>query len=1110
MSKAHELTFQNDMIRQLQANGWLLGKAENYNRELALYPEDVIGFVKDTQDEQWQKFCALYPVQPEQKFLERLAQQLNKADPNAANKEIRSFGTLGVLRHELKDRGTRFSLCQFAPEHDLNPDTLARYKQNRLRVVPEVTYSPWAKDMDGTTLDSRVRGNDGAAVGVVANMENATSLKAKAWRIDLVLFVNGIPVATLELKSEFKQAVHNAMKQYRTTRLPVDPITKKPEPLLTFKRGALVHFAVSQYEVYMTTRLEGESTFFLPFNKGTHDGGAGNDAPVDVNQYATDYLWNEVLLPDNLLKILGRYVHLQIEDKEDWEGRKYKKESLIFPRYHQWDVVNKLLDAARTEGPGHKYLIQHSAGSGKSNSIAWSAHQLSSLYDDKGNKLFHSVIVVTDRTVLDAQLQDTIAQFEQTDGVVGRINNQEGDGSKSEKLAKALENSQPIIIVTIQTFPFVLKAIENSVSLKERNYVVIADEAHSSQSGSTARQLKEVLMVDGSASEEDELSTEDILDAAVASRRASKNLTYLAFTATPKTKTLELFGRLPRPEEPASKTNKPAAFHVYSMRQAIEEGFILDVLKNYTNYKVAYNLAMKMKDVDQEVESKKAKVKLNQWVRLHDHNISQKVMVIVEHFKTHVMGLLGGQAKAMVVTSSRKEAVRYKQAFDKYLIEKMKSEQGYQQIHAMVAFSGEVEFNDKDPNAEMFLGEKFTETNMNPNLKGRDMRKAFDTDDYQVMIVANKFQTGFDQPKLCAMYVDKKLGGVECVQTLSRLNRTYPGKAEVGTFILDFFNEPEEILAAFQPYFQTAELADVSNPNLIFDLYDKLRAADIFTWTEVEQFCDAFFVKSKSNAAIANICKPAVERWQKRYKHAVEAYKQAKEMFERQKKLNDAVLIANAENSFKECKRAKDALEIFKKDLGTFVRFYEFMSQIVDYNDKDLEKLSLYARNLRPMLRETIMDEDDIDLSSIVLSHYRVSKIRQQHLTLQENSEEYKLEPGEGAGTAKAKDKKTEFLSHIVHRLNEMFITDQLTDNDMVNYAYTISDKVRENDIVMQQIANNSAEQAMLGDFPRAVIDAILDSGDAHQNQRMQVLSDPSRERLFSKLIFDIVTSATR
>jgi len=545
----------------------------------------------------------------------------------------------------------------------------------------------------------------------------------------------------------------------------------------------------------------------LPFNKGTKDGAAGNDVPEDINQYATDYLWNEVLLPDNLLNILARFVHLQIEEKEDWEGRKYKKEALIFPRYHQWDVVTKLVEAAGTEGPGHKYLIQHSAGSGKSNSIAWVAHQLSSIYDVGGRKQFDSVIIVTDRTVLDDQLQDTIYQFEHVDGVVGRINNKEGDGSKSEKLATALNNAQPIIIVTIQTFPHVLKAIENSVSLKERRYAIIADEAHSSQTGSTARQLKEVLMIDAQGSDDDEVTAEDILDAAIASRRASTNVSYLAFTATPKTKTLELFGRLPKPDEAPSKTNLPEAYHVYNMRQAIEEGFILDVLKNYTNYKVAYNLALKIQDADQEVESKRAKVKLNQWVRLHDYNISQKVQVIVEHFKDNVMGLLGGQAKAMVVTSSRKEAVRYKLGFDKYIVA-----QGYQNIHAMVAFSGEVEFSNKDPNSEGMIGEKYTEYNMNPNLKGRDMRKAFDSDDYQVMIVANKFQTGFDQPKLCAMYVDKKLGGVECVQTLSRLNRTYPGKAEMGTFVLDFFNEPEDILNAFQPYYQTAELADVSDP----------------------------------------------------------------------------------------------------------------------------------------------------------------------------------------------------------------------------------------------------------------------------------------------------------
>jgi type I restriction enzyme R subunit len=1092
-SKANELTFQNDMIRQLLANGWLLGKPENYNRELALYSEDLLGFVQETQDAQWQKFCKLYPNNPEQKFLERVASQLNKADPNAANRAMRTFGTLGVLRHELHDRGTRFRLCQFKPEHDLNPDTLARYEKNRLRVVPELVYSPWATEA----------------------YEAETGVRAKKWRIDLVLFVNGLPVVTLELKSEFKQDVERAIKQYKTTRFAIDPATKKPEPLLTFKRGALVHFAVSQYEVYMATRLEGDDTFFLPFNKGTAGGGAGNDVPEDVNQYATDYLWNEVLLPDNLLKILACFVHLQIEEKESWEGRKYKKETLIFPRYHQWDVVNKLVNAARSEGPGQKYLIQHSAGSGKSNSIAWTAHQLSSLYDEAGNKQFDSVIIVTDRTVLDDQLQETIYQFEHVDGVVGRINRKEGDGSKSEKLAAALEESQPIIIVTIQTFPYVLKAIENSTSLKERHYAIIADEAHSSQTGSTARQLKEVLMVDGQRDDEAE-DSEAILDALVASRRVSPNLSYFAFTATPKTKTLELFGRLPNPNESSSKRNKPEAYHIYSMRQAIEEGFILDVLKNYTNYKVAYNLALKIEAADETVESKKAKVKLNQWVRLHDYNIAQKLQVIVEHFKDNVMGLLGGQAKAMVVTSSRKEAVRYKLGFDKYITEK-----GYGKIHAMIAFSGEVEFDEKDaahgctnvaggrtlgatPGSEGLLGEKFTESNMNPNLKGRDMRKAFDSDDYQVMIVANKFQTGFDQPKLCAMYVDKKLGGVECVQTLSRLNRTYPGKAETGTFVLDFFNDPDDILAAFQPYYQTAELDNVSDPDLIFDLSEKLRAAGIFTGPEVEQFCKAFYIKNKSNAAIANICKPAVERWKVRYKSAIDAFKQAKEMFERTKKTDDAVLIANAEKSFKECKQEKDALEIFKKDLGTFVRFYEFMSQIVDYNDKDLEKLSLYARNLRPMLRESIVEEDEIDLHNVVLSHYRLSKIRQQDINLKEDAGEY-LAPGGGLGSAKAKDKKEGFLSEIIGRLNELFITDELTNKDLVNYAYTIRDKVSENALVMKQIASNTPEQAMLGDFPRAIDDAVMDSSEAHQNQMMQLLSDPTKAASFSRIVFDLL-----
>ena len=583
-----EAAFQQDIIDQMVDGGWKLGDPTKYNRKLALYTEDCVHYVKTTQPKTWEKYEKLYPANPEQAFIDKLASQIAKADPQASDKSLRTFGTLGVLRHELRDKSASFKMCQFKPEHGLNPDTLAMYEGNILRVVPELVYSPYA---------------------TAAELAE-TGKQAKAWRIDLVLFVNGIPVVTMELKSEFKQAVENAIRQYQKTRLPKDPETNKPEPLLTFKRGALVHFAVSQYRAAMATRLEGATTRFLPFNRGTKDGGAGNDTPADVHQYATSYLWDEVLAPANLLQIIGRFIHLEIKTEEDWDGRKRKKETLIFPRYHQWDLVRKLINASREEGPGYKYLAQHSAGSGKSNSIAWTAHQLSQLYSAAGNKIFHSVIVVTDRTVLDDQLQDTIYQFEHADGVVGRINRDEGQGSKSEKLAASLEGSQPIIIVTIQTFPFVLKAIENSTSLKERCYAIIADEAHSSQSGRTAGKLKEVLSSEATDDNEP-VSAEDAVAASVAARKGSTNLSYYAFTATPKSKTLELFGRLPKPTEPPNKqNNKPAAFHVYSMRQAIEEGYILDVLKNYTSYKVAYNLAQKVAKPDYEVDAKKAKVRI--------------------------------------------------------------------------------------------------------------------------------------------------------------------------------------------------------------------------------------------------------------------------------------------------------------------------------------------------------------------------------------------------------------------------------------------------------------------------------------------------------------------
>ncbi len=1070
---AKEAAFQQDIIKQMIAGGWQLGDPARYDRERALYTEDCLAFVRSTQPEAWKKYAELYPNQPEQAFIAKLTAQLAKADPQATDKSLRSFGTLGVLRHELRDKSVSFKLCQFRPDHQLNPDTLVMYEGNILRLVPELVYSPYATDAH----------------------QAETGARAKAWRIDLVLFVNGIPVVTMELKSDFKQAVDNAVKQYQRTRLPKDPATNKPEPLLSFKRGALVHFAVSQYAVQMTTKLAGADTRFLPFNRGTAEGGAGNDVPEDLHRYATSYLWTEVLAPANLLQIIGRFIHLEIKTVEDWEGRKTKTETLIFPRFHQWDLVTRLIDASRREGPGHKYLAQHSAGSGKSNSIAWTAHQLSALHDEAGEKVFHSVIVVTDRTVLDSQLQDTIYQFEHADGVVGRINNEEGQGAKSEKLAEALTLSQPIVIVTIQTFPFVLKAIEDSVSLKERRYAIIADEAHSSQTGATARKLKEVLVADARDDEEPP-SGEDMIAAAVAARGKASNLSYYAFTATPKAKTLELFGRLPDPSQPPSKTNKPQPFHVYSMRQAIEEGYILDVLKNYTSYKVAYQLAQKVAAADTEVDAKKARVKLGQWVRLHDYNIAQKVMVIVEHYRGTVMGLLGGQARAMVVTGSRKEAVRYKLEFDKYVAGK-----GYKGMRAMVAFSGEVSFSASDPHAEGLLGEKFTESNMNPDLKGRDMRKAFDQDSYQLMIVANKFQTGFDQPKLCAMYVDKKLGGVDCVQTLSRLNRTYPGKVE--TYVLDFYNDPEEVLAAFQEYFQTAKLIDVSDPNLIWDLYQKLRDSGIFLWTEVVQFAEIYYTSTKSNAAIRNVCEPAVQRWRGRFAEAKSAHTRHKELFERAKQSGDEVLIGNAEGEMKGAKEELDRLGLFKADLMAFTRHYEFMAQIVDYDSTDLERLSLYARHLAPLLREKADDDDPIDLSSVELSHYRLSKIKQQDLRMVKEAEG--LYPASELGTGKARDKKEEFLSQIISRLNELFVTDGLTDQDLLNYAYTIRDKVGENERVIQQVDNNSAEQAMLGDFGVAMDDAVMASSEAHQKQMMQYLNDRELAAGFQRLVFELL-----
>jgi type I restriction enzyme R subunit len=1029
MTKHKENVFETEIVESLCSNEWIEGSSQGYDKELALYPEDVIAFVKKTQPEQYEKFQKRHAKDTDSALVRFVAKQLDK------------LGSLHGLRNEIKDVNARIKLCQFKP--DLASEELdAKYNQNILRVVRQVYYS--------------------------ANNQNS---------IDLVLFVNGIPVTTLELKTDFTQNVWDAINQYKTDRLPKDPKTKHEEPLLAFKKRTLVHFAVSTDEVYMTTKLNGKSTFFLPFNKG-HNGGAGN--PPNPNGYATDYLWKDILSKDTFLKILGKFIHLEVKEKEDAQGKKYKTETLIFPRYHQVDVVRSLLADVYENGSGKRYLVQHSAGSGKSNSIAWSAHQLSSIHDASNQRIFDTVIVVTDRNVLDSQLQETISQFQKTSGVVQAITRNESGGSKSAKLAEALKDGASIIVVTIQTFPFVLEEIQKTTSLKDRSFAIIADEAHSSQSGSTAKKLKQVLTAE-QIEEGVELSADEILAMSV-EEQDTRNISFFAFTATPKDKTLQLFGTLPNPDEPASSTNIPQPFHNYTMKQAIEEGYILDVLKHYTTYDVLYKLSSQD---DSEVDARKAKSQITKWVKLHPYNISQKVQIIIEHFNENVIHLLDGKAKAMVVTGSRKEAVRYKVAFDKYI-----KDAGYQGIQAMVAFSGSV--NDDGEGAE----KEYTEHNMNPNLKGREMRKAFDTDEYQVMLVANKFQTGFDQPKLCAMYVDKKLSGVDAVQTLARLNRTYPGKEDV--FIIDFMNTPEEIKQAFDPFYETTMLSDVTDPNIVFEIQMQLEAEGMFTQKEVDDFAKAFFDPKGKQEAMSAAVKPGADRFKVRYKAALEEVQSIRNRLVHAKEENDATEIHNCEIELKSAKEYKDSLDRFKKRLLQFVRMYEFLSQINSYEDTDLEKLSAYCRGLSPQL-VTVSIDNQIDLTDVELTHYSIKNMKSHNVSL----EAEKIDPSK-SGTAGATDPKTDTIENIVNQLNEVF-AGELTDDDMINFARTITDKVMENELVTTQLKNNSREQASLTDFPQALMMAVAESMERHNDMATQVLGQEKVRNMFGEIVLDML-----
>ncbi len=934
MSSHTETAFEEAIEAGLIEAGRFVRRApSDYDAELALFPGDVVGFLQDTQPKKWAALERLLAGRTTSTVLDALA------------KELGIKGTLHVLRHGFRCYGKTFRLAYFRPNTGMNPEAAARYAQNRLSITRQVAFTSALKNADG---------------------------KHRRCIIDVVLAVNGLPVVTAELKNPLTgQRASDAIEQYQTER-------DGRDLLFAFKQRTLVHFAVDPDEVWMTTRLKGKETQFLPFNRG-HNYGAGN-LPVEGN-WKTHYLWDEVLEADSLLDILQRFMHLEIIEKQvatDKGVRTVRKETMIFPRYHQLDAVRKLVAHAEMHGSGRNYLVQHSAGSGKSNTIAWLAHRLASLHDANDEKVFHTVVVVTDRRVLDRQLQDTIYQFEHKTGVVEKID------ESTQQLVKALASGTPIVISTIQKFPFIAQAMRTLADKGEdvqidtagRRFAVIVDEAHSSQSGETAKALKGMLNKEGieaaiaaQLSDEEDSDLTDEAKAAVLrdalERGRQPNLSFFAFTATPKFKTKVLF------DEPGPSGTSP--FHEYSMRQAIEEGFIMDVLQNYTTYKRYYGLVKQVEN-DPEVPRRQAAKALTRFMELHPVNIEQVVSVIVEHFRLHVMHEIGGRARAMVVTGSRLAAVKYKLAFDRYI-----EERGYKGIRSLVAFSGTVE----DPDLP---GVSYTEVSMNDGLSESELPEAFERDDYRVLLVAEKYQTGFDQPLLQTMYVVKRLAGVQAVQTLSRLNRMAPGKAR--TFVLDFVNEEAEIYEAFKPYYEATPIGENADPHRLSELQHKLLEWAIFSPPDVDSFAEVWYRRTRS-------------------------------LSPKDHRVMNAILDGVVERF---TGREEEDQDTFRGQLTAFRNLYAFLSQIIPYQDRELEKLYAFSRNLLAKLpppgegqRFQLDDE-------VALHYFRMQQVTDGSIDLSEGIT-YPLKGPTDVGTGVVREEAVP-LSSLVDKLNEHFGTD--------------------------------------------------------------------------------------
>jgi type I restriction enzyme R subunit len=906
-----ESAFEAAIEASLIAGGWTKIDASTFDTERGLDVVSLLSWLEASQPEEMERLQQHYG--PEANSV--LFKQLTKA--------LTERGSIDVLRRGIAlVPNIKLALCQFQPPSGLNPETMRRYDCNVLGVSRQVPFSG----------------------------------KHPGRTIDLVLFLNGLPVATAELKNELtRQTYRHAEAQYREGRVPAG------EALLTFKR-CVAHFCVDPTAVSLTTRLAGERTRFIPFNRGDA-GGAGN--PPTASGFRTAYLWERVWSKNLWLDILARFVVLQVEEERDpTTGRKRRKETLVFPRWHQLDAVLAIEADVRAGGVGRSYLIEHSAGSGKSNTIAWTAHRLAQLFDADDRPVFDSVIVATDRVVLDRQLQNTVSQFEQTVGTVVRI-----DGT-SRQLKEAIEGRAQIIISTVQKFGVIVDTV---AGMRSRRFAVVIDEAHSGQGGQQAGDLVRALSKD----EDVPADLEEQILAVIEGRGPQPNLSFLAFTATPKKRTIERFGRL-------GPDGKPVAFHRYPMRQAIEENFILDVLKNYTTYRAYYALE-KAIEADPELDKRKAQKAVGRWLALHPYNIEQKVRIVVEHFRRHVLLLLDRRAKAMVATSSRLLAVRWWRATKAYL-----SEAGYDDMDALVAFSGEIE----DPEGAKPVSER--ELN---GFRETELPEKFRHGQWNLLIVAEKYQTGYDEPLLCALYVDKRLDGLQAVQTLSRLNRTHPGKDSV--FVLDFENDAEAIQDAFRPYYEGAEIDEPTDPHQVYTLSDKLMGFGFVDRAEVEETAAILF---------AAVDSASEHRQRARLESLVDA----------------------ARDRFK-AEPDEDRREEFRHTLVSFLRFYGFIAQIVNLADTWLEKLYRYGRLLAAKLpRGDGAEQVSLGDDELRLVRYKLARTFSGSAALQPG-EKSTLTGPVNLGTGKLDEAEQEMLSEIIRRFNERFGT-AFSAEDWVNF----------------------------------------------------------------------------